>query len=46
MRRLDSAVGETDQSAAQVNQSAIDVADQAKRLHATVDRFLQGVSAA
>ena len=46
MRRLDAAVGETDQSAAQVNQAAIDVADQAKRLHATVDRFLEGVSAA
>lgn len=46
MRRLDAAVGETDQSAAQVNQAAIDVADQAKRLHATVDRFLDSVSAA
>ncbi len=46
MRQLDAAVGETDQSAAQVNQSAIDVAEQAKRLHATVDRFLEGVSAA
>ncbi len=46
MRQLDAVVGETDQSAAQVNQAAIDVADQAKRLHGTVDRFLQGVSAA
>mgnify|MGYP001806458885 CR=1 FL=1 len=46
MRQLDAAVGETDQSAAQVNQAAIDVAEQAKRLHATVDHFLQGVSAA
>jgi methyl-accepting chemotaxis protein len=46
MRELDTVVGETDQSAAQVNQSAIDVAEQAKRLHATVDRFLEAVSAA
>ncbi len=46
MRELESAVGETDQSAAQVNQAAGDVAEQARRLHATIDRFLRDVSAA
>ncbi|MCP8937818.1 methyl-accepting chemotaxis protein [Alsobacter sp. SYSU M60028] len=46
MKELDMVVGETDQSAAQVNQSAMDVAEQAKRLHSTIDRFLEAVSAA
>lgn len=46
MRELDAVVAETDQSAAQVNQSAMDVAEQARHLHATVDRFLQSMSAA
>lgn len=46
MRELDAVVAETDQSAAQVNQSAMDVSEQAKHLHATVDRFLQSMSAA
>ncbi|WP_460449412.1 methyl-accepting chemotaxis protein [Alsobacter sp. SYSU BS001988] len=46
MKELDAVVGETDQSAAQVNQSAMDVAEQSRRLHATVDLFLESVSRA
>ncbi|MHB2169722.1 methyl-accepting chemotaxis protein [Alsobacter sp. R-9] len=46
MHQLDTVVGETDQAAAQVSHAAGDVAEQAKRLHATVDRFLEAVSAA
>jgi hypothetical protein len=46
MKLLDAAVGETDQSAAQVNQAAMDAAEQVRHLHASVDVFLARVSAA
>ena len=46
MKLLDAAVGETDQSAAQVNQAAMDAAEQVRHLHASVDIFLARVSAA
>jgi methyl-accepting chemotaxis protein len=45
MARVTETVGETDQSAAQVRSAAADVAQQAKRLHETVDRFLRKVAA-
>ena len=41
MKRLASAVGETDQSAAQVHQSAGDVGLQANDLSTTIERFLK-----
>ena len=40
MKILAAAVGETDQSAAQVHQSATDVGAQAQMLRATIDQFL------
>jgi hypothetical protein len=40
------AVGETDQSAAQVHQAATDVTLQSKKLSETVETFLLGVAAA
>ncbi len=46
MKLLDAAVGETDQSAAQVNQAAMDAAEQVRHRHASVDVFLSRVSAA
>ena len=46
MKLLDAAVGETDQSAAQVNQAAMDAAEQVRHLHASVDVFLARVSVA
>ena len=45
MKVLASTVGETDQSAAQVHQSATDVGAQAKMLRATIDQFLRDASA-
>ena len=44
MRRLAAAIGETDQSAAQVHQSATDVGLQAHDLSATIDGFLADTS--
>lgn len=46
MENLKLAVGETDQSAAQVHQAATDVTLQSKRLSETVETFLLGVAAA
>ena len=45
MKVLASTVGETDQSAAQVHQSATDVGAQAQMLRATIDQFLRDASA-
>ena len=46
MKQLKAAVGETDQSAAQVHQAASDMAIQAKKLSGTIEDFLRGVAAA
>jgi methyl-accepting chemotaxis protein len=46
MEGLKLAVGETDQSAAQVHQAATDVTQQSKNLSETVETFLLGVAAA
>jgi methyl-accepting chemotaxis protein len=46
MEGLKLAVGETDQSAAQVHQAATDVTLQSKKLSETVETFLLGVAAA
>ncbi len=45
MKSLTFAVGEADQSAAQVRYSASDVTDQTRQLSATIDHFLQRVAA-
>jgi methyl-accepting chemotaxis protein len=44
MKSLTVAVGEADQSAAQVRYSAVDVADQTRQLSATIDHFLRQVA--
>jgi methyl-accepting chemotaxis protein len=46
MGGLNNAVGETNQSAAQVHQAANDVSSQAKHLNETIDVFLRKVAAA
>jgi hypothetical protein len=46
MEGLKLAVGETDQSAAQVHQAATDVTQQSKNLSETVETFLLRVAAA
>jgi methyl-accepting chemotaxis protein len=46
MRDLRAAVGETDQSAAQVHQAAGDMTVEARRLGETIERFLHRVAAA
>ncbi len=46
MDELNAAVGETDQSAAQVHQAATDVSLQARHLNDTVDNFLRNVASA
>jgi len=46
MEGLKLAVGETDQSAAQVHQAATDVTQQNKNVSATVETFPLGVAAA